>query len=99
MASLEQIEAVRSGQIDAGFIYNMTQTDPELDQVQVGRHGIALAVPKSHPLSKARKVRLRDLVDVPFILFPRRESPAVYDRLMHECYRGGVKLLRVVSQA
>jgi DNA-binding transcriptional LysR family regulator len=99
MASLEQLEAVRASQIDAGFIYNMTRSDRELEQVQVGRHGIALAVPKSHPLSKAKKLRLRDLVDVPFILFPRRESPAVYDRLMNECYRGGLKSPRVVQEA
>src|ERR1700716_1040409 len=45
MASLEQLEAVRAGQIDAGFIYNMIGSDPVLDQVQVGRHSIALAVP------------------------------------------------------
>src|SRR5882724_6975912 len=29
MASLEQLEAVRAGQLDAGFIYNMTSRDPE----------------------------------------------------------------------
>ena len=34
-------------------------------------------------------IRLRDLRDAAFIWFPRRESPAYYDRLMHECFRGG----------
>jgi DNA-binding transcriptional LysR family regulator len=99
MASLEQLEAVRSGQLDAGFIYNITQSDRELDQIQVGLHGIALAVPQGHPLSKAKSVRLRDLADAPFILFPRRESPAFYDRLMNECYRGGLRSPRVVQEA
>jgi DNA-binding transcriptional LysR family regulator len=41
---------------------------------------------------------MRDLVDVPFILFPRRESPAFYDRLMNECCRG-LKSRRVVQEA
>lgn len=99
MASLEQLEAIRAGQLDAGFIYNVTKSDRELDQIQVGLHGIALGVPKGHPLIKLKKVRLRDLVDVPFILFPRRESPAFYDRLMNECYRGGLKSPRVVQEA
>src|SRR5437868_4267144 len=31
MASLEQIEALRAGQLDAGFIYNFTKTGRELD--------------------------------------------------------------------
>jgi hypothetical protein len=30
-----------------------------------------------------KKLRLRDLSDAAFIWFPRRESPAYYDRLMH----------------
>jgi DNA-binding transcriptional LysR family regulator len=28
----------------------------------------------------------------------RRESPAFYDRLMHECFRGGLKSPRVVQE-
>lgn len=96
---LEQLEAVRAGQLDAGFIYGVTKSDRELDQIQVGMHGIALGVPKGHPLTKLTRVRLRDLVGLPFILFPRRESPAFYDRLMNECYRGGLKSPRVVQEA
>jgi DNA-binding transcriptional LysR family regulator len=99
LASLEQLEAVRSGRLDAGFIYNMPKTDPDLDQVMVGSHKIALAAPKGHPLSKLKKLRLRDMVDASFIWLPRRESPAFYDRLMNECFRGGLKTPRVVQEA
>ena len=53
-----------------------------------------------HPcLTKIKKLRLRDLVDAPFVWFPRREAPAFYDRLMHECYRGGLKSPRIVQEA
>src|SRR5713226_264694 len=38
------------------------------------------------------------LTDVPFVWFPRRESPAFYDHLMHECYRGGLKSPRIVQE-
>jgi DNA-binding transcriptional LysR family regulator len=100
--SLEQIEAVRSGRLDAGFVYNVFDTskaDRELDKVQVGTQNIALAAPKGHPLTKLRKLRLRDMVDASFIWFPRRESPAFYDRLMRECFRGGLKAPRIVQEA
>lgn len=97
-SSLEQIEAVRSGRLDAGFIFNMTKTDRELDQIPVASNKIALAAPKGHPLQKLKKLRLRDLGDTHFVWFPRRESPAFYDRLMHECFRGGLKSPCIVQE-
>ena len=100
--SLEQIEAVGSGRLDAGFVYNVfdaSKADRELDKVQVGTQNIALAAPKGHPLTKLKKLRLRDMVDASFIWFPRRESPAFYDRLMRECFRGGLKTPRIVQEA
>ena len=60
---------------------------------------LMLAVPRGHPLTKLKSVRLRDLNDAAFIWFPRRESPAYYDRLMHECFRGGLKSPRIVQEA
>lgn len=50
-------------------------------------------------LAKMKKVRLRDLADAPFVWFPRREAPAFYDRLLHECFRGGLKSPRIVQEA
>ena len=69
--SLEQFEAVRSGRLDAGFINFMPKSDPELDQLRVAIQHIELAVPRRHPLTKLKKLRLRDLTDVPFVWFPR----------------------------
>src|SRR6201984_3686455 len=97
-ASLEQLEAIRSGRLDVGFVNFMPKTDPELDQLPVAIQHVELAAPKRHPLTKLKKLRLRDLTDAPFVWFPRRESPAFYDRLMHECYRGGLKSPRVVQE-
>src|SRR5580658_195993 len=81
LSSLEQIEAIRSGRLDAGFVYNIPETDRELDQVGVGLHRLVLAAPKGHPLTKLRKLRLRDMVEADFVWFLRRQSPIYYDRL------------------
>ena len=54
--------------------------------------------PKRHPLAKLKKLSLRDLMDASFIWFPRRACPALYDRLMHECYRGGLTSPRIVQE-
>ena len=96
--SLEQIEAIRSGRLDAGFVFNMPKADTQLDQIAVALQRVELAVPKRHPLIKLKNLRLQDLADAPFVWFPRQESPAFYDRLMHECFRGGLKSPRIVQE-
>ena len=98
LPSLVQIETIRSGRLDAGFLSFMPKADPELDQIRVALNHIVLAVPKRHRLTKFKRLRLRDLTDAPFIWFPRRESPALYDDLMHRCYRGGLKSPRIVQE-
>jgi DNA-binding transcriptional LysR family regulator len=37
--------------------------------------------------------------DAAFVWFPRRQSPVYYDRLMHECFRGGLKSPHIVQEA
>ena len=95
---MDQVEDIRSGRVDAGFVFNPPKNDEELDQLPVAMQHVELAAPKGHPLSKIKKLRLRDLVDAPFIWFPRRESPLFYDRLMHACFRGGLKSPRIVQE-
>jgi DNA-binding transcriptional LysR family regulator len=98
LPSLVQLEAVRSGRLDAGFVFNVPKADPELDGRRVAIHRIELAAPRGHPLTKLKQVRLRDLASTSFIWFPRREAPALYDRLMRECFRGGLKSPSIVQE-
>jgi DNA-binding transcriptional LysR family regulator len=97
-ASLEQLDAIRSGRLDAGFVNFMPKADPELDQLAVAVHRVELAVPNRHPLTKLKKLRLRELTDAAFVWFPRWANPAFYDRLMHECFRGGLRSPRIVQE-
>jgi DNA-binding transcriptional LysR family regulator len=97
--SIEQFDAVRSGRLDAGFVFSMSKGDPDLDQLPVAIHHLVLAVPKGHPLIRVRKLRLRDMRDSAFVWFPRRQSPAYYDRLMQECSRGGLRTPQIVQEA
>jgi len=96
--SLVQLEAIRSGRLDAGFVFNMPKADPELDGLPVATQRIELAAPTGHPLTKLKQVRLRDLTSASFVWFPRREAPALYDRLIRECFRGGLKSPRIVQE-
>ena len=75
LSSLEQIQAIQSGQLDAGFLFTIANIDRELAQFDIALVDLMLAVPKEHPLAKSGALRLRDLKSVLFIWFPRRESP------------------------
>ncbi len=99
MLSLAQEEAVRMGRLDAGFIVSMAELSEDLDQQRVLEHKIVLAAPKGHPVTRHKRLRLRDLKDVPFVCFPRRANPPAYDQLMEACYRGGLKSPRIVQEA
>ena len=99
LPSLHQLEAVRSGRLDAAFMFNPPAPDQELGQLTVAVNSLVLAAPAAHPLSKAKNLRLRDLTEARFIWFPRRESAAFYDRLMYQCVRGGLKSPRIVQEA
>jgi len=98
LPSLVQLEAIRSGRLDAGFVFNMPKADPDLDGLLVAMEQIELAAPRGHPLTKLKQVRLRDLTSASFVWFPRREAPALYDRLLHECFRGGLKSPRIIQE-
>ena len=98
LSTTEQIGAVRSGSLDAGYIFTMEETASELNQLRVGFVNVMLAAPVGHTLTKLRKLQLRDLIDAPFILFPRLVSPVFFDRLMAACARGGLKTPHVVQE-
>src|SRR5579862_6491269 len=88
-SSSEQLAAIQSGSLDAGFVFAPPYSD-DLEQFQIGSVSVVLAIPTGNPLSKRKELRLRDLMDAPFIWFPRRVSPNFFDRLMAKCAQGGL---------
>jgi len=55
LSSLQQIEAIRSGQLDGGFLFTMVNIERELAQLEVDVLNLMLAAPKGHPLTKLKK--------------------------------------------
>jgi DNA-binding transcriptional LysR family regulator len=54
------------------------------------RNGVLL--PASHPLAQrsAGEIRLRELAQTPFVLFPRTHNPGFYDRILAAFATAGV---------
>ena len=98
LRSIEQIAAIHSGSLDAGYALPIANPDHGLAQFQLGVIRQMLAVPNGHHLIKKKEIRLRDLVDAPFVWFPRWAIPNAYDRLMAACARGGLKAPRIVQE-
>lgn len=97
LISIDQLEAVCSGRLDAGFVY-VPPSDAQIAEVFVATHEVVLAVPRKHPLSRLKTLRLRDLTETDFVWFSRRRHPANYDRLLRECSRGGLTNPRIVQE-
>lgn len=99
LLSVHQVDAVLSGRLDAGFAATIRPWHKDLAKWQFAKEGLRLAVPKSHPLTKRKRIRLRDLRDMPFVGFPRWANPAFHDELMEACARGGLSAPRIVQEA
>jgi DNA-binding transcriptional LysR family regulator len=97
MLSNHQTEAVRSGKLDAGFIFSLEVPDGDVAQLLVAKYKLMLAAPQGHALTRSKRVRLRDLCDEPFIWLHRWANPVYYDRIMHACLQGGMQSPRIVQ--
>jgi DNA-binding transcriptional LysR family regulator len=99
LLSVHQVEAITTGRLDAGFAASLLPMYKDLAHWRIAEDRMVLAVPKGHPLTKRKGVRLRDLRDLSFIWFPRWVNPIFFDQLMRECSRGGLHAPHVVQEA
>jgi DNA-binding transcriptional LysR family regulator len=99
LISIQQVDAVLSGRLDAGFAATVTPWHKDVAHSQFALERVVLAVPRGHPLTKLERVRLRDLRDLPFIWTQRWTNPAFLDQLMQACARGGLSAPRIVQEA
>jgi DNA-binding transcriptional LysR family regulator len=99
LISIHLVEAIASGRLDAGFATGFLPLGKDLEHWQFAEDRIMLAVPKGHPLTRQKTVRLKDLRDTPFIWIHRWANPVLYDRMMQTCARGGLSAPRIVQEA
>ena len=99
MLSNQQMDAVRSGKLDAGFIFSLEVPEGDVAQLLVAKCRLMLAAPKGHALTRSKRVRLRDLCDVPLIWLHRWVNPVYYDRIMRACMQGGLQSPLIVQHA
>lgn len=84
-----QIEDLVNGRIDAGFMLPPV-FDARLESVTILREPLVAALPGRHPLARGSgRISLASLAQSPFILFPRRMAPGLYDDIVTFCRSAG----------
>lgn len=97
MLSGPQVDKIRDGELDAGFLYFRPMDDRTLDGLLFSRQRLMLVIPNEPKWTKDAPRRLADLNDRDFIWFPRQATPAYHDQLISEFRRAGF-LPRVVME-
>ena len=84
-----QLAALQSGAIACGFFHPDAPTPGVRTRVLLREHNGVL-LPSTHPLARRPSLRLRDLADTPFVLFPRTHNPGFYDRILAAFSSAGI---------
>jgi len=98
MTSPAQCEGLRSGELDAGFIYLSPKHDVGLERIPITKDRFYLALHRAHPLARRRRVCLADLVEEPFIWLARSHNAYYSDALLRDCIAGGLTP-RIIQEA
>lgn len=92
IGSQAQVDALRSGSLDIGIVYDIQRNDDggeAFAHQKIGDSDIVLALYKGHPLARRDDVRMKDLAGEQFLFPIRRSAPLYYDRLMRTCLAHG----------
>lgn len=76
ISSYQQIEALKSGEIDIGF-GRFAHQDPWIQQILLRHERYVVALPKAHPLAHTPEQRLIELANNRLILYHQTHLPAM----------------------
>jgi DNA-binding transcriptional LysR family regulator len=96
-SSEEQARNVLDGSLDVGIVREPNSIVPLMSHHLVNDPQI-LAIPADHRLARRPTIKLRELRNEAFIMFPRTEGTGMYDRIIGACARTGFSP-RIVQEA
>ncbi|OWW21555.1 hypothetical protein AYR66_20740 [Noviherbaspirillum denitrificans] len=78
MVSKEQLEGLESGAMDIGFVRPLAHA-PSIEQRQLLREPLMLALNAHHKLARKKTLRPEDLENEPFIMYSPHDGKYFYD--------------------
>lgn len=91
MTTMEQIAALKQGQIDVG-IGRIRHEDPNIRRILLREEALVAALPLGHPLSFLdRGLYLRELVNDKMVIFPKAPRPSFADQILAAFHDRGLE--------
>ncbi len=87
--SYQHVEGLRDGSLDAAFINGDVLKKGEFESQLIEREKVIAAVPSAWPVARSKRLRLRDLADLPFIIVSRETSPTMHEGTLAACRAAG----------
>jgi DNA-binding transcriptional LysR family regulator len=88
----EQIPALRTGRVDMVLGRLTEPVTPDVTVRPLADERLIAILPAHHPLAANSIVDLAALRDEPFVMFPRRLEPVVFDNYIQACMNAGFTL-------
>ena len=88
MITLQQYEALKTGQIDIG-IGRILLSDPEIERLVLWEERLIVAMPREHRLAECSSLSLDQVVSESLILYPARPRPSYADHVLDIFRRQG----------
>lgn len=85
-----QLESLKNGEIACGFFHPDATLPPGITAKVLLREDNGVLLPTEHPLAEVKSLRLKQLADTPFVMFPRAHNPGFYDRVLASFQQSGV---------
>jgi DNA-binding transcriptional LysR family regulator len=90
LGTMSQIEALRDGSIDLGFLRDPGPFEGLVIE-ELLRESYVAVLPSRHPLAQSRTVSVKNLRGEPFIFHRRGIGPLAFDRTMAVCEQAGFR--------
>ncbi len=85
-----QLQALERGDIDAGFMLHSPGFAPSgLSCQRIAQETLVLALPEQSALVHQAKLSLKDVLNQPLVIFPRRIVPSLYDAIFAMYHAAG----------
>jgi DNA-binding transcriptional LysR family regulator len=87
--SIEQIESLHASKIDLGIVRVPLNNAADLDMRIIEVERFIAVLPQDHPLAAAPSLRLEDLAQASFMMFPADRSPSLHAKFLMACEEAG----------
>lgn len=81
LMSQKQIDGLRTGELDAGFLFRHSGERADFQNILIGRDNFVVAMPGDHELVRKPSLSLCDLKGMPLIMPNPRTNAITYERL------------------